>query len=94
MTNADELAKQLLGKLSGETEAPVVDESAKMVSPTLNIEIPELDDETEIETFKLSDDPTDEELRKYAKTLPSVRHALKIFRANIVNVSLINDPKK
>lgn len=53
----------------------------------LSISIPDFETEDEsVELPKLSENPTNEELLAYAKAHPSVRKAMRIFRAKIVSV--------
>lgn len=53
----------------------------------LSISIPDFEIEDEsVELPKLSENPTNEELLAYAKAHPTVRKALRIFRAKIVSV--------
>jgi DNA polymerase III subunit gamma/tau len=52
------------------------------------------DDDDESEIFELSDDPTEEEMLRYAHAHPLVKKALRIFRGKIIEVKKIEKPQK
>jgi DNA polymerase-3 subunit gamma/tau len=52
------------------------------------------DDDDDSEMFELSDDPTEEEMLRYAHAHPLVKKALRIFRGKIIEVKKIEKPQK
>jgi DNA polymerase III subunit gamma/tau len=60
--------------------------------PKIDFQIPDFSTETEsAETWTLSENPTEEEMWRYAENHPAVKRALRIFRGKIVGVSKSKD---
>jgi DNA polymerase III subunit gamma/tau len=56
--------------------------------PKINFQMPDFSTEPETtEIIELSDNPTEEELRRYAENHPAVKRALRIFRGKIISVT-------
>ncbi len=61
--------------------------SAK-VKPKTSFQIPSFENESEpTEVLTLPENPTEEELWRFAENNPAVKRALRIFRGKIINVS-------
>ena len=60
--------------------------------PTAYVEtyIPKFDDASDAPLPKLSEDPTEEELLAYARAHPLIKHAIRTFRAKIVEIKKIS----
>lgn len=56
--------------------------------PKIDFKIPDFETETEsTETLILSENPTEDELWRYAENNPTVKRALRIFRGKIISVT-------
>jgi len=59
--------------------------------PKIDFKIPDFSTEPETtEIIELSDNPTEEEMRRYAENHPAVKRALRIFRGKIISVTKTN----
>jgi hypothetical protein len=85
---APSLVDRLLGRASGTSVSAGT--AAAAIAPARDISRftpPIIEEDNEpVEQIVLSADPTEEELRAYARSLPSVRRLIRLFKAEIVEI--------